>query len=62
MGKEQEPRQVLKNILSHEGKASRLSVCEEAAEGLFPRAEPEYKCDLKIFPKTLKRAIILPVR
>lgn len=62
MGKEQEPGKVLKNTLSHEGKASRWSVCEEAAEGLFPRVELEYKCDLKIFPKTLKRAIIPPVR
>ena len=62
MGREQEPRKVLKNILSHEDKVSRLSVCEEAAEGLFSHVEPEHKCDFKIFPKTLKKAIIPPVR
>lgn len=63
MGKEQEePYKVLKNILSEENKVSHLNICTEAAEGLFSPVELGYKCDFKMFPKTLKKAIIPPVR
>jgi len=63
MGKEhKEPYKLLKNILSEENKVSHLNICAEAVEGLFSPVELGYKCNLKMFPKTLKKAIIPPVR
>lgn len=62
MVKEQEPYKVFKNIISEENKVSHLNVCAEAVEGLFSPVELGYKCDFKMFPKTLKKAIIPPVR
>lgn len=63
MAKEQEePYKVSKNIISEENKVSHLNICTEAAEGLFSAVELGYKCDFKMFPKTLKKAIIPPVR
>lgn len=63
MGKVQEESyKVLKNILSKENKMSHLRIWAEAAKGLFFPVELGYKCDFKMFPKTLKKAIIPPVR
>lgn len=53
---------ILKNFLSKENKVSHLKVCAEAVVGLFSPAELGYKCDFKMFPKTLKQAIIPAVR
>lgn len=63
MGKEhEESHEIVKNILSEENKVSHVKVCAAAAESLFSPAELGYKCDFKMFPKTLKQAIIPAVR